>query len=108
MSKVIIANMANKTIHADSTSKSLLEHIHDAELDWMHACGGNGRCTSCKAIVLDGAEHFSPLSPFEEKCIDAGKLKEGERLSCQCQVNGDITIQVPETSKFPHITYTEV
>lgn len=75
-------------------------------MDWMHACGGKGRCTTCKMTVISGMENLTSPSPFEQKCIVKGLLDAEHRLACQCAVVGNIRIKVPDENKLPHMDYS--
>ncbi len=55
-------------------------------------CGGNGRCGTCAVEVLSGNEKLSPLTGKERAQLKLASQK--RRLSCQCQVYGDVTIRV--------------
>lgn len=105
---LIIRNLANKHIEITSADKSLLFHIQAATQDWMHACGGKGRCTTCRIRVVDGMSHTSPLSAAEQKFRQLGRLQTNERLTCQTKITGDIIGEVPETCKLPHLKYTTI
>jgi 2Fe-2S ferredoxin len=87
-------------------NKSLLKHIQDEYIDWMHACGGKGRCTTCRMHVLEGIENISALSAAELKFKHLGKLQNAERLACQCYALGDILAEVPLPCQLPHMVYT--
>ncbi len=104
--KIKIENLANREIEVDDQSQSLLKHLHSHHIDWLHACGAKGRCTTCKVIVISGSEMLSVPSKVEEKYVQIGGLKPGERLACQVLVAGDIVIRVPEEGKLPHIEYS--
>lgn len=106
MATITIRNLFDRTIEA-VPEKSLLKHFQDIRLDWMHACGGKGRCTTCKVIVLSGAENLSQLTPAEIRYKNMKALADGERLSCQVRPLGDIVVRVPEEYKLPHLTYSE-
>ena len=106
MVKIIIENLAQKELLLSGASGSALQHFQAHFVDWMHACGGKGRCTTCRMIILKGAEHLGRLTPAEEKYRSEGLLRDNERLACQVRVTRDLVIRVPEDSKFPHITYT--
>lgn len=106
MSKLIIRNLANKSIPLTS-NKSLLKHIQDDYIDWMHACGGKGRCTTCRIHVLEGMENLSPFSAAELKFKNQGRLLENERLTCQSYAYGDILAEVPAECQLPHMHYTK-
>jgi uncharacterized 2Fe-2S/4Fe-4S cluster protein (DUF4445 family) len=55
------------------------------------ACGGKGRCKSCRVRVLEGEleadERMARLLAPEE-------LKGGWRLACMCRVSGPVTLEV--------------
>ena len=106
MSKITISNLNYKQVVSDNNSKTVLNIMHDNFIDWMHACGGKGRCTTCKMKVLKGKGQLSALSNFEEKMRKTARLGPDERLACQCHVLGDIVIEIPEESKLPHLKYS--
>lgn len=105
MPEVIIKNLHSKTIHWGAKSERLLD-ILLSTTDWMHACGKKGNCTTCTAIVVSGADHLGELTDAEKRFIKLGRLRAGERLACQATVTGNITIEVPENYKLPHIDYS--
>ena len=107
MLKIVIQNLNQKEIFNSNEEKTLLDTIHDNGIDWMHACGKKGRCTTCKCIIIDGFDNFTPITEMEQKYFAAGKIKVGERLSCQSKITGDVIIRVPDEYKFPHIEYIE-
>jgi ferredoxin, 2Fe-2S len=101
-----IQNLFDLTLSFEN-KHSILEILQQNRIDWMHACGAKGRCTTCKARVVEGVEHLGPLTPHEQRYADKGQLKANERLACQCQVEDSLTIVVPEASKLPHMTYSD-
>jgi ferredoxin len=56
-----------------------------------HACGGNGFCTTCMCSVQEGMPNLSPRNDREE---NMGVVDDPNRLSCQSEVNGDVTVQL--------------
>lgn len=106
MPEVTIKNLHSKTIHCKVKTEKLIDVLL-AETDWMHACGKKGRCTTCTAIIVSGAGSLGKLTQAEERFINLGKLREGNRLACQATVLGDVTVRVPEIYKLPHIDYSE-
>jgi 2Fe-2S ferredoxin len=106
MARIVISNQGEKILEVSDLSKTLLQHFHDHHLDWMHACGGKGRCTTCKAVIISGNMNFQPLTDPESKYRQINALAHGERLCCQARINGDVVIAVPEEYKFPHIKYS--
>jgi 2Fe-2S ferredoxin len=104
---IILENLHSKSIDCKSKKENLLDIIL-METDWMHACGGKGRCTTCKAIFVDGIDSLGDLTKAEQKYASMGKLNFNERLACQVSPKqADLTIRVPESSKLPHINYSE-
>ena len=106
MAVIVIKNLEKKTLEVQDFSKTLLQHVHENGLDWMHTCGGKGKCTTCKVIVLQGEENLEPKTQAELRYESQGLLADGERLACQLKIAGDITIWVPEENKLPHMKYS--
>jgi 2Fe-2S ferredoxin len=117
MVKIVIENLAQKEIILNDPGKPVLRLIQEAGIDWMTDCGGKGRCTTCRAIVLSGAENLTPNSPAELKYRNLGLLLRNERLMCQTRLRealtlseagtkGDLVLRVPDDSKLPHLKYS--
>lgn len=107
MARIMIENLFKKTLEVSDLSRTLLSHLHDHGIDWMHACGGKGRCTTCKAIIREGEAYFAPLTNAEKKYVAMGALREHERLACQTKIAGDVVIGVPAEYQLPHIRYSD-
>lgn len=106
MAQIIIKNLFNKVVPVNNHTQTVLDIIHENYIDWMHTCGKKGNCTTCKMIVLEGDKNISHLSAHEKKFRQLDRLGPNERLTCQSNVKGDITIEVPSIYKLPHITYS--
>jgi ferredoxin, 2Fe-2S len=106
MAQIIIQNLSEKIIKVTGQSQTLLKVIQQEGIDWMHACGAKGRCTTCKFIVLEGGNNLSLPSENENRYRGLGALAESERLACQVNINGDVRIAVPEECKLPHVKYS--
>ncbi|MTI19442.1 (2Fe-2S)-binding protein [Fulvivirga sp. RKSG066] len=107
MPEITISNLFQKSLKTNEKDKPILKILHENSIDWMHACGGKGRCTTCKMIVEEGIKNISLESDFETKLRKLGALKSNERLACQCTLQGDIRVAVPEKSKLPHMQYSD-
>jgi 2Fe-2S ferredoxin len=107
MARIMIENLFKMTLSATDYSRTLLKHFQRHGLDWMHACGGKGRCTTCKVIVLEGGENFQPLTKAEIAYRQIGALLKDERLACQAQINGDVCVLIPPECKLPHVRYSD-
>ncbi len=81
-----------KSINCKS-DQTILEATLAANIEHIHACGGYGKCSTCRVAVVDGIEHCS--TPTEDEADIAQKLNFPEqiRLACQTQINGDIQIR---------------
>ena len=109
MPKIVIRNIANTVLESNENDATMLEIIHKNYVDWMHACGGKGRCTTCKMIVIKGENNLSEKSDFETKMSNLDKLKSNERLACQCKLlEGEVEITVPQENQLPHIEYLKL
>ena len=90
----IIAETANGQIAFEAEDdRKLVLCLEDNDIDILHRCGGNAKCTTCRVEILSG-------DPGEigdaEKAILAGKTDLGDhtRLSCQVRVNDDLHVKV--------------
>ena len=112
MPKITIQNMNTVEFSAD-TKKSLLQNILDQQIDWLHSCGAKGKCTTCKMIIKEGAENLTPKGSVERNFFELEKLKENERLACQCSFKSKIeddaklVICAANENKLPHIDYSD-
>jgi len=107
MPTVHIENLANKAATSADNAKRVLDILHENGIDWMHACGGKGRCTTCAMQVVSGQVLPIERGPMEQRFFDLKKLAANERLACQCQAQDQLTIRVPQRNKLPHLTYTD-
>ena len=108
MPKLVVQNLAGRQV-AVAQGQTLLKALQAEGIDWMHACGAKGRCTTCRIIVQQGLEHFSPLTASEHRYREKGRLKDNERLTCQCTLEGgNATGRVPKQTQLPHMKYSEV
>jgi len=105
MPRIIIDNLSSKAIECEDKSKKLLQILHE-QVDWMHACGAKGRCTTCKVIVIEGLTHFDSITEAEQRFINLNKLQPNERLACQVTISGDVVVAVSDENKLPHLKYT--
>lgn len=107
MVKIVIENLGQKEVLVSRAGQTALRHFHADGVDWMHACGGKGRCTTCRMVVVRGAEELGPITDAEQKYRKEGLLLNNERLACQAQVSSDLVVRVPDDSKLPHLNYTD-
>ena len=63
--------------------------IHQAPFP-IGNCGGNGLCGTCVMEIVEGVENLSPKNIREGNCFKLRGRPDNYRLSCQCQVLGDV------------------
>lgn len=90
----ITAETANGTIAFEcEEGRKLVLCLEDNNIDILHRCGGNARCTTCRVEILSGdpGEIGEP-----EKAILATKtdLNDHTRLSCQVRLTDDLHVKV--------------
>jgi adenylate cyclase len=71
----------------------LLHALLHAGVPHAHACGGNGRCSTCRVLVLEGVEHCQPRNEQEQWMADRLHFAPNMRLACQTHVSGDIKVR---------------
>ena len=62
----------------------------EANIDQLHACGGNARCTTCRVQFVAGEP---PRMTAAEKSVLAARGLTGVRLSCQIPCDHDMTVR---------------
>ncbi|RNI26868.1 adenylate/guanylate cyclase domain-containing protein [Rufibacter latericius] len=77
-----------KVIRA-SKYQTILEASLQAGIPHYHACGGKGECTTCRVLVLEGAEQLSDINTCERTVRVVRNLPENVRLACQTHVQGE-------------------
>jgi uncharacterized 2Fe-2S/4Fe-4S cluster protein (DUF4445 family) len=76
---------------------TLFNAAHWAGIPIESTCGGRGTCGKCKVQVLEG---HAERTLADYRHVSDG-LDEGWRLSCQCEVGGDMTVHVPKAMTVP-------
>jgi len=94
----IFSKTDNKRIPASSNS-TILEASLNAEINHMHVCGGNARCSTCRVYVVEGLNNCLPRNEKEAKLAEKLGFPENIRLACQTKIRGDITIRRPVVDK---------
>lgn len=59
-----------------------------AGIPHYHACGGQGKCSTCRVLVKDGAEFITPPNAVEKELSTRISLPNNVRLACQSYVEG--------------------
>jgi 2Fe-2S ferredoxin len=81
---------------------SILDAALDNGLSMYHTCGGNASCSTCRVLVVSGAENLSPVESAETQVLEAFDLKSPFRLGCQAEIRGgEVTVDIPLRTKEP-------
>ncbi len=79
---------------------SILEAAMDHKVPIYHTCGGNASCSTCRVLVLKGADNLSPVEEAEAQVLDSFDLKPPHRLGCQAVVlGGEVEVEIPDRTK---------
>lgn len=88
-----ITFIGEKTV-AVREDQSILSASLDAGIPHFHACGGKAKCSTCRILVLEGAENLSPENKKEAFLRKKLPFPATVRLACQSYVmKGDVTIE---------------
>lgn len=93
MVRIRMQHLGDRVLVSENTKRKVIEIIHENGIDWMHACGKKGRCTTCKIRILAGQENLSPETEQELLFRSQQRLLDQERLACQVRLlRGNLTI----------------
>src|SRR5258706_15152120 len=70
--------------------ETLLSASLRAGIPHAHACGGNARCSTCRVVVVEGAENCSPRNAHEQELASRLHFPPQTRLACQTSASGDV------------------
>ncbi len=85
--------LEDKIVTEEDLSLSILQIALKNEIPHVHACGGNGRCSTCRVIILDKQENVEPRNQVESKLAGVKGLETNIRLACQTRVKGDVKLR---------------
>lgn len=72
---------------------SILEASLAAQINHKHACGGQGKCSSCRVSISKGLENCNSRNDVEHRIANQLKFPPEIRLACQTKINGNISIR---------------
>ncbi len=73
--------------------ESILPAALRAGVPFAHACGGNGKCSTCRIVVVEGHQSCSERTPREQAIADRLGFGPQFRLACQTSVRGEVTVR---------------
>ena len=63
------------------------------DIPHLHACGGIGRCSTCRISVTEGIANCLPPEKIELELAEKLDLPADIRLACQTKVTGDVSFR---------------
>ena len=79
----------NKTFEVQE-GETILDTAARNGIPHVNACGGEGKCTTCRLLILEGIDKCSPETEQELALRNKAHTTEEFRLACQTSVTGDI------------------
>lgn len=83
----------NREVSVDENTCSILDASIENKIPHLHECGGNGKCSTCRIRVIEGARNLSARTQSEIDLANQRKWDPTIRLACQCYIKGDVKIQ---------------
>lgn len=78
---------------------TILDAALDNNLHLNHNCGAVCACSTCHVYINKGMNDLPEITDKEEDFIDrAENPKINSRLGCQCIINSDIEVTIPDQS----------
>ncbi|MCW3111239.1 MAG: adenylate/guanylate cyclase, partial [Segetibacter sp.] len=71
-----------------SKDETILNAAIAAGIPLFHVCGGKAKCSTCRVLVIEGAEWLTPPNGKEKLLNDQMHFPRNVRLACQTQVTG--------------------
>ena len=79
---------------------SILDAALDNDINLHHNCGAVCACSTCHVYIDSGMDDLPEITDKEEDFIDrAINPQINSRLGCQCIINGDIEVTIPDQSQ---------
>lgn len=81
----------DKTFEAPDGKRLVLALIDEADIDILHRCGGNARCTTCRVIFSEGEPEA--YHPREKAKLESNGTIGQYRLSCHILCEGHMAVE---------------
>ncbi|MDC0580172.1 2Fe-2S iron-sulfur cluster-binding protein [Bacteroidia bacterium] len=78
---------------------TILDAALDNQIHLNHNCGAVCACSTCHVYIEKGMDDLPEITDKEEDFIDrAENPRINSRLGCQCIINSDIEVTIPDQS----------
>ncbi len=82
----------NQTFNAPHKTTLLKASLKKGILH-QHACGGRGKCSTCRVRVLEGLENCQERTRRENQVASILQFEDDIRLACQTVIRGNVSFQ---------------
>jgi ferredoxin, 2Fe-2S len=69
-----------------------MQALLEGGLPVASSCRGDGVCAKCRIEIVEGKKNLSPESELEKFLRERHSIPKDQRVSCQVQILGDITV----------------
>jgi class 3 adenylate cyclase/hemoglobin-like flavoprotein len=83
----------DKALPVGDATMTILDVSIAHKIPHVRACGGRGRCTTCRVRICDGIHNVSARTPREVEVADTLHWDGFMRLACQTRVSGDVSLE---------------
>ena len=83
----------DKALPVADPAMTILDVSIAHKIPHVRACGGHGRCTTCRVRICDGIQNVSARTPREVEVAGALRWDGFTRLACQTRVSGDVALE---------------
>jgi adenylate cyclase len=91
--KVTIRYVGQGEVRAASGA-TLLEISRSGGVPHPSTCGGKGRCSTCRVLVIEGEQSLAPPAGIEKDMLERIRAPRQVRLACQVRPTADMNIRV--------------
>lgn len=84
-----VVNVDGKQFEVEEGTRLVLA-LKDNDIDILHRCGGNARCTTCRVEFSEGEPEA--MTAAERSLLDNRDLAGIARLSCQIECAGTMAV----------------
>lgn len=88
-----ILSLPDQHRYSADPGECVLDAALRAQVPHTHACGGHGRCSTCRVLIVEGLSACAERGPAEQRLAERLGFDTEVRLACQLQVSGDVTVR---------------
>ena len=88
----VLVQPDNRKIDITEEESILIASLRN-NISHLSACGGTGKCSTCRIEILDGLENCLPRGDLEERLAQKLSFPSNIRLGCQTKLTGNISFR---------------